>query len=59
MSNGFSRIIELADRDSLTFVLILVFYMFSWVTFGVLYVLAIPLTVLAIESLLRAKAQLH
>ena len=61
LSNGFSRIIELADRDSLTFVLILVFYMFSWVTFGVLYVLVIPLTVLAIESLLRAEAeaQLH
>jgi len=57
--NGFNMMVNLVNRDALTFVLILVFYMFSWVTFGVLYILAIPLTVLAIAYMLGATAEVQ
>ncbi len=59
LMNGFNMMVNLINKDALTFVLILVFYMFSWVTFGALYILAIPLTVLTIAYMLGATAEVQ
>jgi len=57
LTSGFNVMVNLINKDSLTFVLILIFYMFASVTFGALYILAIPLTVLAIAYTLGAMAE--
>ena len=50
--NGFNLMISMLNKDALTFVLILVFFMFAWISFGALYILAIPLVTLAIAYML-------